>query len=102
MFFYAISLLCLVIHCVLLKKLESISSWMEKDTRLVLWMNGVNSVIIGAPDFLAVGGAQRSAMDDKALKIYTGQVLKAVEGRVKKKKPKQKSQIYYLENSRNI
>ena len=85
-FFYTCSLLCLIIHVILLKKLHSISSWMEKDTRIVLWMNGLNSVIIGAPAEFQQSGPHSQAAYEKSLKLYTGRVLEAVEGRKRKKK----------------
>ena len=73
---------------------------MQKDTRLVLWVNGSSNVIIGAPANFKPSESSNKLGYENQLKVYTGKVLQAVEMKRKKRKPKQSGQIYYLENSK--
>ena len=61
---------------------------MQKDTRLVVWVNGSSNVIIGAPANFQIKDSEGKMAYEKQLKVYTGKLVQAVEARKKKKKIK--------------
>ena len=55
---------------------------------MVLWVNGSNNVIIGAPASFKINDSNSKMAYEKQLKVYTGKLVQAVEARKKKKKMK--------------
>jgi hypothetical protein len=50
---------------------------MESDTRLVVWMNKPDNIIIGVPQSLITEYGSSASLDDYGIRLYTGQEIKS-------------------------
>ena len=50
---------------------------MESDTRLVVWMNKPDNIIIGVPQSLITEYGSSASLDDYGIRLYTGQEIRS-------------------------